>query len=346
MNDLRPENDESKREVEKIVDLSDIFSESWPAFKLSNRLVAAYQLGRLLNAENWIRFASEIWNSRTLFDKRTSVQDLAILVAGEFFSRGVVYQLRAHFEHAGDWFRSERHLMWMEDTSDTFTKRISDLWDHDWFEDLLPRFKRHLGSKECISIRIGSHLDQAIRRTRPIGVEPWESVFNCQVVCNSLPEWAQWRLIILKLFDPVEMPATAASLISEFRQQGPNEPTMSFVLSVDECLRRVLTRIAEESQEQPELPLPGHLGLQVNREKRLLGRREVGIRIDFHRKDVLWRIFYKLYTSPGQTFSRTELAQVTDSSEDAISEVISSLRKMLKPLGVTVQKKRYQLIEL
>ena len=269
MTEPSPEKTNFDSLVDDVIDLANVWSEGWPTFPITTPLVGAYQLGRLLSAESWIRFVAELKGSDELANKVCELQQQASDVATKIKMRSVNAVLNSHFEKARLWFRSDQHVANMEELAEDVENGIYRLWDPYELTEFVELIGRKVGPNEQMAIEVGVHVDQAIRRTRPAGVESWASVFTTMVLANSLPLRSSWYTQLLELLQDAEFTSSLPESLGELSGEDSQLQTLDLVGKVDQEMRAFL----KSQSPVPALGSPsGPLGICVNSEFRIVGR--------------------------------------------------------------------------
>ena len=203
---------------------------------ITTPLVGAYQLGRLLSAESWIRFVAELKGSDELANKVCELQQQASDVATKIKMRSVNAVLNSHFEKARLWFRSDQHVANMEELAEDVENGIYRLWDPYELTEFVELIGRKVGPNEQMAIEVGVHVDQAIRRTRPAGVESSASVFTTKVLANSLPLRSSWYTQLLELLQDAEFTSSLPESLGELSGEDSQLQTLDLVArSIKRC---------------------------------------------------------------------------------------------------------------
>jgi hypothetical protein len=322
----------------------------WFRGDFTNKLVAAYQIGRLLNCRNWLR-------ARRLFPERyaDARQQLAQVDAKLIRLEGVVKEagqtsvatqairqssvcfesLRTSKRYHDWWTRFvEMDKSWHDGTK---IFKPNKMFDPD--KPVENALTRGLVQAHMTSIGLGRVVDEGNRPVRNMSLGDFDLMKEEEPHARGSEIDLVWLAYVraycrwLSRRDP-----RLGKVLDNLEQRAG-------VTKQSDAVRALDTHIVEAmwsfvpTDEQGTDPPPGYLGLNVEFEKKVIRRAGFKAEVNLARSAIAWHLFSTAFEAEGKN-ARERLHQNYPGEVTAIRSAINTLNKALKPLKVHVEGHR------
>ncbi len=304
-----------------------------------------YSLGRLLNATEWVRLRAYLLRNEQgkeiveVLQKRSENCTYSCLASR---AECCVQLLRGWHEEMLEFWDSEEFVEWPDELCEPDLRFERSNAEH-WLgaEKPVVALAENLDENEAHVLWLGVHVD---RKLRPFlcgfPEEVAKSVASGVIENSHFSHHAGWLEDIRGRSCRIGL--DCKDFCSDADRSKWNLDTL--VQKVDQWVRLSLREI-ESATQQPKSE-KGILGMWIDRENRKVWREGYDEIVDFSRCSESWQAF-RFCWEAGEDGTRWE--KVKDGYEgewDARHEVRQELCEKLKPIGITVAKRKLQLIDL
>jgi len=320
--------------------------EAWFRRDASDKFVAAYQLGRLLNCRDWLRVRRGLPRRsadarRHLAQVDASLIGLATAIKGVRQCRQVIRRLRESEARFNHWWGSEQCVDWVERMFDlnksweagTEMFKANCVYAPD--KPVERALKNNLSRRQLALIALGRLLDEGIRPVRHMCL----SDFGLIKAKNSVAETSEtdliWLAEIRARFNRFKVASTRLHSIFQSLEEASGRTKQSdAVQTLDE-------QIVETLRARVASPSPGYLELIVDKQERIIRRDGFDTEVSLARRGLRWHLFFKAYQARGEN-ARARCEASYPGEWGAVRTAINALNKDLEPLQVCL--KRFRLI--
>jgi len=326
-------------------------AESWGRIDTSNKLVAAYQLGRLLNCRDWLHVRRTL--PRRTADARRQLAKvdarlitLAAAIKGVRQSSRVARAIRESNARFDDWWGSEQYVDWSEYTSDlnkswdegTATFKASWVYEPD--KPVERALKNNLSRRLLALIALGRLLDEGVRPVRDMKLSDFDLIKAENPVVEATEMDLIWLAAVRARCDGLQRANDQLRQMFETLENGP-ERTRHPVQSLDERIDAALRLFGADDGGGNASPVPGYLELFVDVTERTIRRKGFDREINLARSDLRWHLFNNAYQARGE-HARERCLAGYPGDKGAVRTTICALNENLK--GLNVRLYRFRLI--
>lgn len=340
-------------EVDSSVNVIDVENEPWIQRRVGVPYAAIYVTGRLINALDWLRLHAALnQGSRAHTSVRQVYERLleTTFLTGEM-KRAVLLNgvCESFHELWRDSYESEMRWHWYEGICDKAESNGGSRLDPKYWSDddkTVNETAEHLDDMEARILQLGLDVDRGVRTLAP---GTTDDIYNhlgrgCLRPYDATAESAWYGRVrgIRKTIGIDDGMPRGVRHRSDTDHSG-------VVDDIDRQIRACLERLWSQrsSEDCYAVPESGFLQLRVDPLGRLVSRTSVPNKIvDMSSCETVWSVFQICWNASENGTDWSMVKPRYGGEWDARHAVVKELRKLLKPIRITVAQRRLQLIAL